>query len=86
MIGHQAVCPNPNPVFLAGFAEKFDISKMILIAEKHILSAISSLDNMMRIPRGYYSCDSWHSDEKLLLNSRKVNKQLVAVPYYSKIS
>jgi hypothetical protein len=67
---------------LAGFAKKFDISKIILIIEKNILSAIASLDNMMRIPRGYYSCNSWHSDENLLLNSRKVNKQLVAVPIY----
>jgi len=66
---------------LTGFAKKFDIGKMILIAEKHIKAATASLYNMMRIPRGYYSCNSWHSRANLLLKSIKVNKQLVAVPY-----
>ena len=50
VIGHQAVCPYLNPVFKAGLAKKFDIRKMILITEKHIQSAVASLNNMMRIP------------------------------------
>jgi len=45
---------------------------MILITEKHIKSAVASLDNMMRIPWGYYSCDSWHNAANVLLYSSKV--------------
>jgi len=74
MIGHQAVCPNLHTIFPAGFAQKFDIRQMILITEKYIKSAIASLDNMMRIPWGDYSCDSWHNRANLLFCSMKVNK------------
>ena len=61
VIGHEAVGPNFHTIFMTGFFQKISVGKEIIIPEKNIKSAIAPLDNMVRITRSNYSCDSWHS-------------------------
>ena len=60
MIRHQAPCPDTYQVFFAPVCHELNIDKIVIVAEKCLLPAIASLDDEVRIPRGYDTCDSGH--------------------------
>jgi len=66
VIGHQAVCPHLNPIRLAGLLMLSSIGKAISITAERILSAIASLDNMMRVAGGYHAGSARHSEALVL--------------------
>jgi hypothetical protein len=54
MVGHQAVSQDLDLVGASPFPHQFDVPLVILIAEKRLLSTVSSLSDVMRQTR----CDN----------------------------
>jgi len=52
--GHQAITPYTYPIMFTGFLKITDINLPVLITKKHIKTAVTALDHMMRISGYYY--------------------------------
>ena len=52
MIRHQAPCQDINLALLAPFGHQDEISKVVVVAEKCLLTTVSTLGDVMRVARG----------------------------------
>jgi len=60
MIIHQTICPDINPLLPAVIFKKIKIQLFVIPTEKYLLTAIASLDDMMRAVRNDNSGKSRH--------------------------
>jgi len=82
MVGHEAVGPNCNNTLGTPLNHKLYVDLIILLAEKGLLSAVSSLNYMMGVSRYHHSCHSGHIQIATLMNSSCQSKTSMVSPEF----
>ena len=64
MVGHQAIAPYGDPGGGAALRQQRPISAIVIIAEKHLLSTIATLSDVMRHPFHHNTRQSSHASHR----------------------
>jgi hypothetical protein len=51
VIGHQAIRPNPNPTLRGPLGHRFQVGRVVFLAEERLLPPIAALRNVVRQTR-----------------------------------
>ncbi len=60
MIGHQAICPDRDPLCAAELRDELEIVMVVFLTEERLLSVVSPLGDMVGHARSYDTCQSSH--------------------------
>jgi len=71
VIGHQAVCPHAEAVFIAVLFKKAEVGTAVAARLKHILAPIAALGNMVGKTGCYNACDSAHVLEDISATGKR---------------
>ena len=68
MIGHQAICPDRDLLCAAESRDELEVVLVVFLTEERLLSAVSTLGDMVGHARSYHTCQSSHGGK---LRARK---------------
>ena len=60
MVGHQAICPDRDPLCAAELRHELEVVLVVFPTEECLLSAVSPLGDMVGHARSYHTCQSSH--------------------------
>jgi len=63
MIGHQAVCPDPDLLCAAELRHELEVVLVVFLTEERLLPEVTPLGDMAGHARSYHTCQSSHGGE-----------------------
>jgi len=60
VIAHQAIAVDADAEAIRLLAQQREISRAVVVDEKHVLPVVAPLRDMMWTPRHHQSSDPWH--------------------------